>query len=109
MKKNFVMLLVAFLSVAGLAACSDDERDDATSMAVSGWYGSYVVTIAFFFMVGLTACSNEGGDWEPMDWKTDGEETFRIRADGRRYLPVLLQELQFLVLRPTRIWGKRRA
>lgn len=33
MKKNFVMLLVAFLSVAGLAACSDDERDDATSMA----------------------------------------------------------------------------
>ena len=39
----------------------------------------------------------------------NGEETFRIRADGRRYLPVLLQELQFLVLRPTRIWGKRRA
>ena len=52
MKKNFVMLLVAFLSVAGLAACSDDERDDATSMAVSGWYGSYVVTIALIFTFG---------------------------------------------------------
>ena len=62
-KKNFVMLLVAFLSVAGLTACSDDERDNATSIAKTGWYGSYVVTIAFFFMVGLTACSNEDGDW----------------------------------------------
>ena len=70
-KKNFVMLLVAFLSLAGLTACSDDERDNATSIAKTGWYGSYVVTIAFFFMVGLTACSNEDGDWDPMDWKND--------------------------------------
>lgn len=40
----FGMLLMAFLAVAGLTACSDDDNDNLTSIAGTEWYGSHVVS-----------------------------------------------------------------
>ncbi|WP_298073737.1 hypothetical protein [uncultured Bacteroides sp.] len=45
MKKNILrMLLMTFLTMAGLAACSDDDGENLTSIAKTEWYGSHVVT-----------------------------------------------------------------
>lgn len=42
-KGLFGTLLITFLTVMGLMACSDNEKD-ATGVAGTEWYGSHVVT-----------------------------------------------------------------
>lgn len=75
-KKDFLgMLLMAFLAVAGLTACSDDDNDEPASIAGTEWYGSHVVTtttnegvpkthtaaLGFIFSEDGTSCTVETG------------------------------------------------
>lgn len=70
--KNFIgMLFMAFLTVAGLTACSDDDGDDLASIAGTEWYGSHVIimttnegventhtaTLGFIFSEDGTSCT----------------------------------------------------
>ena len=79
MKKKtfFGMLFMAFLTVTGLTACSDDDGDgdNLTSIAKTEWYGSHVVTttnnegvekthtaiLGFIFSEDGTSCTVETG------------------------------------------------
>jgi hypothetical protein len=38
-KDFFGMLLMVFLAVAGLTACSDNDNDNLTNIAETEWYG----------------------------------------------------------------------
>lgn len=71
----FGMLLMAFLAVACLTACSDDDNDNLTSIAGTEWYGSHVVStttnevmeethtaiLGFIFSEDGTSCTVETG------------------------------------------------
>lgn len=74
--KNILgMMLIAFLAVAGLTACSDDDGDNLTSIAGTEWYGSHVVStttnegvkkvhtaiLGFIFSEDGTSCTVETG------------------------------------------------
>lgn len=69
------MLLIVFLAVAGLTACSDDDGDNLTSISKTEWYGNHVVTtttnegvekthtaiLGFIFSEDGTSCTVETG------------------------------------------------
>lgn len=74
--RNFLgMLLLAFLAMVGLTACSDDYGDNLTSIAGTEWYGSHVVStttndsvekvhtaiLGFIFSEDGTSCTVEMG------------------------------------------------
>lgn len=74
--RNFLgMLLLAFLAMVGLTACSDDYGDTLTSIAGTEWYGSHVVStttndsvekvhtaiLGFIFSEDGTSCTVEMG------------------------------------------------
>lgn len=74
-KDFFGMLLMVFLAVAGLTACSDNDNDNLTNIAETEWYGSHVVSTAtnegveethtailgFIFSEDGTSCTVETG------------------------------------------------
>lgn len=74
-KNIFGMMLIVFLAMAGLTACSDDDGDNLTSIAGTEWYGSHVVStttnegvkkvhtaiLGFIFSEDGTSCTVETG------------------------------------------------